>query len=105
MRAYSAGSHPAGKIHPQALTTLQDLGYATDHLRSKSWDEFTSSQAPEIHWVITLCEAAAAATCPSFPGTQRTLHWGLPDPAAGNASFADTYSELDKLITEFLASR
>jgi arsenate reductase len=105
VRAYSAGSRPTGKVHPQALATLEAQGFATEHLRSKSWEEFVSSQAPEIHWVITLCDAAAAEACPVFPGTQQTLHWGLPDPAGRTVSFADTYADLDRRIKEFLARR
>ena len=86
-RAYSAGSHPKGSVHPYALDTLRHFQYPTHGLRSKSWEEFTGRDAPLIDFVITLCDDAANEPCPLWPGHPVTFHWGLPDPAAveGNA--------------------
>lgn len=81
-QAYSAGSHPTGEVNPYALTLLDEHGYETQTLRSKSWHEYTSAQSPKFHLVVTVCDAAAAEQCPVWPGTPLTLHWSLPDPAA-----------------------
>src|SRR5450432_151560 len=81
-RAYSAGSHPKGAVHPLALQTLQSMGVATQGLRSKSWDEFAAPGAPPIDFVFTVCDQAAGEACPYWPGAPVTAHWGMPDPAA-----------------------
>ena len=88
-RAYSAGSHPKGTVHPYALEALQHFQYPTDGLRSKSWEEFTGPQAPRIDVVITLCDDAASAACPLWPGQPVAAHWGLPDPAAAPGTAAE----------------
>lgn len=80
--AFSAGSHPAGRVNPTTLRLLQDLKYQTDGLRSKSWEEFTAPGAPALDFVFTVCDSAAAETCPVWPGTPMTAHWGVEDPAA-----------------------
>lgn len=81
-RAYSAGSHPKGSVHPMALAVLQEHGYETAGLRSKSWDEFAAAGAPSLDFVFTVCNDAAGETCPVWPGRPMTAHWGIPDPAA-----------------------
>ena len=81
-RAYSAGSHPAGHVQPLALDALHHAGIPTATLRSKSWHEFAGPGAPPIDFVITVCDRAAAESCPIFPGRPVTAHWGVPDPAA-----------------------
>ncbi len=80
-KAYSAGSHPAGKVNPGALEWLQANGYSTEGLRSKSWDEFAAPGAPEFDFIFTVCDNAAGEACPLWLGKPATAHWGIPDPA------------------------
>jgi len=80
-KAWSAGSHPKGAVHPMALKTLADLKVPVDTPRSKSWDEFTEPNAPEFDFVFTVCDKAAGEVCPVWPGHPITAHWGLTDPA------------------------
>jgi len=81
-RGHSAGSHPKGAPHPMTLRLLQDLHYDTSRLRSKSWEEFAQPGAPELDFVFTVCDDAAAEACPAWPGQPMTAHWGVEDPAA-----------------------
>jgi arsenate reductase len=81
-RAFSAGSHPKGAVNPFALKVLASLEYPTEGLRSKSWDEFASPGAAIMDFVFTVCDTAAAETCPVWPGQPMTAHWGIEDPAA-----------------------
>jgi arsenate reductase (thioredoxin) len=80
--AYSAGSHPAGTVRPEALYQLQLAHLPTAGLRSKSWDEFAQAGAPQMNFVFTVCDNAAKEACPVWPGQPMTAHWGIPDPAA-----------------------
>lgn len=107
-RAYSAGSRPAGRVHPYALELLASLGYDTAGLRSKSWDEFAGPDAPAMDFVFTVCDDAAGESCPVWPGHPMTAHWGIPDPAAveGNEAekrlaFADAHRMLSNRIQLF----
>ena len=78
---HSAGSQPKGEVHPLALELLAAQGFPTAGLRSKSWDEFERPGAPKMDFIFTVCDNAAAETCPVWPGHPMTAHWGLPDPA------------------------
>jgi protein-tyrosine-phosphatase len=79
---FSAGSHPKGAVHPLALSLLERNGIATEGLRSKAWDEFAESGAPQMDFIFTVCDNAAGEVCPVWPGQPMTAHWGQPDPAA-----------------------
>jgi protein-tyrosine-phosphatase len=109
-KAYSAGSHPTGKVHPYALDLLKNQNYPTDHLRSKSWAEFTGPGAEHLDFVFTVCDNAANEVCPVWPGQPMTAHWGVPDPAAvvgteavKRAAFADTMRMLTNRISVFVS--
>jgi protein-tyrosine-phosphatase len=87
-KAYSAGSHPKGKVHPYTVDLLRNLNYPIDGFRSKSWDEFAEPGAPELDFVFTVCDDAAKETCPVWPGQPMSAHWGVPDPAKVEGSEA-----------------
>jgi arsenate reductase len=108
--AYSAGSHPSGKVRPEALRELEKARIPTVGLRSKNWDEFSRPGAPEMHFVFTVCDNAAKETCPLWPGQPMTAHWGVPDPAAvqGDSTeieraFRDAFFIFEQRISLFLA--
>jgi arsenate reductase (thioredoxin) len=106
-RAFSAGSFPKGKVHPEALRLLDELGHDTSDLRSKSWDEFASPRAPQIDFIITVCDNAAGETCPLWPGRPVSAHWGIEDPAVEDDSQPETfwtaYQRLKRRIDLLLA--
>lgn len=79
---YSAGSSPEGEVRPEVLQLLKRMQLPTEGLRSKSWDEFATSDTPSMDFVITVCDRAAAEPCPVWPGIPMTAHWGIPDPAS-----------------------
>src|ERR687892_371340 len=85
-RAFSAGSRPRGEVHPATLEVLRLLNFSTDHLRSKSWEEFARPDSPALDFVFTVCDHAARETCPVWPGQPMTAHWGIADPAAFQGS-------------------
>lgn len=80
-KAYSAGSQPKGAVNPDALNLLERIGYPTEGLRSKSWEEFAAPGAPQIDFIFTVCDDAAGETCPIWPGKPMTAHWGIEDPS------------------------
>jgi arsenate reductase len=104
VRAFSAGSHPAGRVNPHAIELLIDLGYETASLRSKSWQEFAEPGAPQIDLIITLCDEAAGESCPVWAGKPLTAHWGVQDPAAAanpramRAALADAYRVIEARV-------
>ncbi len=109
-KAYSAGSHPKGQVHPYALDLLKRSVLPTEGLRSKSWDEFAAPDAPQLDFVFTVCDDAAKEECPYWPGQPMTAHWGMPDPAAATGSeaeqrlaFADTFRMLMNRISIFMS--
>ena len=109
-RAYSAGSHPLGSVRPEALRQLEVAHLPTKGLRSKDWGEFARAGAPEIDFVITVCDNAAKEVCPVWPGHPLTAHWGVPDPAAVDETpeqvehaFRDAFLMLDRRISLFLS--
>jgi protein-tyrosine-phosphatase len=109
-RAFSAGSQPKGHVHPYAVDLLRRLNYDVSEVRSKSWLEFSGPNAPKLDFAFTLCDAAAAETCPVWPGQPMTAHWGLPDPAAATGTeaeirlaFADTLRMLTNRINIFVS--
>jgi protein-tyrosine-phosphatase len=102
-RAYSAGSQPKGQVNPDARALLESLGYETAGLRSKSWDEFAKAGAPEFDFVFTVCDNAAAETCPVWPGQPMTAHWGIADPAEAKGSPAEVsmaFKEAYRLLSQ-----
>ena len=86
---YSAGSTPGTKVNPFAAEIAQNLGYETHNLRSKSWDEFASPDAPEMDFIVTVCDDAAGEVCPVWPGHPATAHWGFADPSKVEGSDED----------------
>jgi protein-tyrosine-phosphatase len=109
-KAFSAGSHPKGRIHPFALDLLRKMNHPTAGLRSKSWEEFARADAPPLDFVFTVCDDAANEVCPVWPGQPMTAHWGVPDPAAAKGTeaerhlaFADAYRMLSNRIGIFVS--
>ncbi len=107
--AFSAGSKPVGRVNPGALELLRRREYPTDRLRSKSWDEFAGAGAPQMDYIITVCNNAAGEACPVWPGRPATEHWDIEDPAGVGASeeerraaFEEAYAVLEKRIEKFL---
>ena len=102
IRAFSAGSQPKGVVHPAALELLSSVGFSTEGLRSKSWDEFSVPDAPVFDFIFTVCDNAAGETCPIWPGHPMTSHWGIEDPAAAPA---DEQAEAFRLAMTYLQNR
>jgi arsenate reductase len=108
-RAFSAGSKPVGRVNPGALDLLGRREYPTDGLRSKSWDEFARPDAPQMDYIVTVCNNAAGETCPVWPGHPATEHWDIDDPAGvgetdeeRRAAFEEAYAVLQKRIEKFV---
>lgn len=108
-RAFSAGSHPKGQVHSIALELLHHLGFPTEDLRSKSWEEFAAADSTHLDFVFTVCDNAAGETCPYWPGQPMTAHWGIPDPAAvegtdmeKSLAFRGAFRSLETRIKLFL---
>jgi arsenate reductase len=111
-QAFSAGSHPKGAVHPLALDVLRRNWIPSDNLRSKSWDEFATPDAPPLDFVFTVCDRAAEEVCPVWPGQPMTAHWGIHDPAAvegtdeaQSRAFNIAFRELDARLKIFTSLR
>jgi arsenate reductase (thioredoxin) len=111
-RAFSAGSHPKGEVHPLTLKVLEEFGESTEGLRSKDWDEFAQRDSPQLHFVFTVCSKAAGEQCPIWPGRPMTAHWGVDDPAAAVGSgverlraFHEAYRTLETRVRLFTGLR
>lgn len=105
VRAFSAGSQPAGKVNPGAIARLERAGHPVDGLSSKSWDVFSGANATPIDLVITVCDSAAAESCPVWSGSPVTVHWGIPDPAGREdveQAFDEAYARLEARIERML---
>jgi arsenate reductase (thioredoxin) len=109
-RAFSAGSHPKGHVHPETIRLLHMLHYDTSGLRSKSWSEFADPGAPLLDFVFTVCDNAAGETCPVWPGRPMTAHWGIPDPAEATGTpaekalaFKEAYRMLERRLGIFVS--
>ena len=107
--AYSAGSYPTGRVHPEAIRQLEQAHISTEGLRSKSWHEFSKPDAPQIHFVFNLCDATANEGCPAWHGRPLTARWSLPDPVAVTGTqeqiqraFSDIFASLNRRIMLFL---
>lgn len=109
-RGFSAGSFPKGQVHPLALELLKRMDLPSEDLRSKSWDEFAKPDAPQMDFIVTVCDNAAGEVCPLWPGQPVTAHWGFPDPAAvqgtdevKRAAFASTLRQIRHRVQLFLS--
>lgn len=103
-KGFSAGSKPGGKVNPFAIEQIKnfDPAYPTGDMRSKSWDEFSSADAPNMDFIITVCDNAAGETCPYWPGRPATAHWGFEDPAAVDGSDAEKRAAFEKIFGQIL---
>jgi len=108
--AYSAGSFPSGTVRPEAIKQLQLANLPTEGVRSKSWEEFATPDAPPMHFIVTVCDNAANEVCPIWPGQPMTAHWGIADPAAVTGTpqevehaFRDAFVALGRRINLFLS--
>src|SRR5688572_214890 len=99
-KAYSAGSHPTGKVNPFAVELLERNRLRASGFRSKDWSEFSRPGAPFMHFVFTVCDQAAAEPCPVWPGQPMTAHWGVHDPAAVEGSEEETWKAFLQAYTE-----
>jgi arsenate reductase (thioredoxin) len=107
-RTFSAGSKPNGRVNPHAIALLNEIGYDTSGLRSKSWTEFEGPDAPQMDIIITVCGNAANEVCPMWPGHPATAHWGYEDPHGETeeelrASFIKIFAQIKHRV-EFLVS-
>jgi arsenate reductase (thioredoxin) len=105
-KGFSAGSQPKGQVHPYTLDLLRKLHYDVTGLRSKSWTEFSGPGAPKLDFVFTVCDNAAAETCPVWPGQPMTAHWGIPDPALATGTEAEVrlaFADALRMLTNRIA--
>lgn len=101
-QGYSAGSYPGGIVNPLAIEQIRASGYPLDRLRSKSWDEFALPDAPQMDFIITVCDDAAGEVCPIWPGHPLSAHWGFEDPAAVQGSEAEKRAAFSRIYRQIL---
>lgn len=101
-RGFSAGSHPGGSVNPFAIEQIEATGYPLDKLRSKSWDEFGTADAPHMDFIITVCDNAAGEVCPYWPGHPLSAHWGFEDPAAATGTDAEKREVFHKVFRQIM---
>ena len=101
-RGFSAGSQPGGTVNPFAIEQVKTTGYPTDNLRSKSWDEFAHADAPQMDFIITVCDNAAGETCPLWVGHPISAHWGFEDPAAIVGTDEEKREEFHKIFRQIM---
>jgi arsenate reductase len=102
-RGFSAGSRPGGKVNPFAIEKVRETGYPLENLRSKSWDEFAQPGAPEMNFIITVCDSAAGKVCPIWPGRPASAHWSFEDPAAVEGSDEEKRAVFNKVYKQIAA--
>ncbi|GAB3550119.1 arsenate reductase ArsC [Noviherbaspirillum agri] len=101
-RGFSAGSKPGGKVNPFAIEQVEATGYPIDNLRSKSWDEFAAPGAPQMDFIITVCDNAAGEQCPYWPGHPMSAHWGFEDPAAVEGTDEEKRAAFSKVFRQIM---
>ena len=97
-QAFSAGSMPSGRVNPFAIEMARTIGYLTENIRSKSWDDFARPGSPKMDIVITVCDDAAGEMCPVWPGHPATAHWGFPDPSNTTGNDIDKRHAFDQVF-------
>ncbi|GGI53217.1 arsenate reductase ArsC [Oxalicibacterium solurbis] len=102
-RGFSAGSHPGGTVNPFAIEQIADTGYPITNLRSKSWDEFAAAGAPQMDFIITVCDNAAGEVCPIWPGHPVSAHWGFEDPAAAVGTDEEKRAVFSKVAKQIVS--
>ncbi|HJV73585.1 MAG TPA: arsenate reductase ArsC [Noviherbaspirillum sp.] len=102
-RGFSAGSHPGGTVNPFAIEQVKNAGYPVENLRSKSWDEFAAPDAPQMDFIITVCNNAAGEVCPYWPGHPLTAHWGFEDPAAVTGTDEEKRAAFSKIFRQIMS--
>lgn len=101
-RGFSAGSHPGGSVNPFAIEQIEAIGYPLDKLRSKSWDEFGTADAPHMDFIFTVCDNAAGEVCPYWPGHPLSAHWGFEDPAAATGTDTEKREVFHKAFRQIM---
>jgi len=101
-KGYSAGSHPSGVVHPYAIEQVAITGYPVSELRSKSWDEFGAAGAPQMDFIVTVCDKAANETCPVWPGLPMSAHWGFEDPAAVTGTDEEKRAAFNRIFRQIM---
>lgn len=101
-QGYSAGSHPGGTVNPFALEQIAQTGYALDKLRSKSWDEYSAFDAPQMDFIITVCDNAAGEVCPYWPGHPMSAHWGFEDPSLATGTDEEKRAVFHKVFRQIM---